>query len=911
MTAAIPVGGAFLPEILACGEKADVTPSPEMGLAFTISENWRRAVSGGVSDFFSQRLAVEGFTEAEAVARLERGLGRLARETPRWLLLLRHVLPEQAAADEVPQLLAGHVARVCRGSFFAPLFSPTVTEALARQLADHVGELLDCAGVAPGARAWELFADRPFLARLVATRTSQWIRSCARLAQRLRRDRYQLEENLLAGDRIHIAEVKFGLSDRHGDGETVVRLVTDHGRAFYYKPRSMEPERVLSTFFAALDTVGLRLPPLPTMLVRPGYGWVLEVPRASLQDRKQLQRWFLAAGKLAAVAWLLGLTDLHWENVVAGEEGPVVVDGEAWCRPQTCFDREEAGGVLSSGLVTFPVNGPRGVRDDGALLGGIRPEAQSLPLFCGRTVDPLRFRQEVVAGARAALSLLLWAWRRGQLHLPFNDLVGLRVRWVARPSEAYAAFLRSALQNPRVQQSWQVSVLAETRWRAFLAAGTNLRSLVPLLHTEDLALHSFSIPRFTLPANRRGGVVLRSGKDRMLHRLSQLDESFIERQLTLLAAAFPRPGAGPKARLREAAREVAAVLQHGEGAQDPETGPFLRRGSAGRAVAWAAWAKVSGDEEARKRALWHVARLVHQLEREDFRQWLPGFGSGLGGVVYALSCCGQWLETPKLVKLASEVAGQALESFTVRDHLDVEAGMAGLLLGAAAVPGSERAPLLERLAHELVGAVAPANAEDGGGRMLGPGFAHGVSGVAAALLRVSQATGNRRWAEQAVGFLEREPRAGSWLAEAEVRSGAHLAVSLNGWCHGPAGALVARELVPVELRTPQLAQHIREAQAQVVPLKLATPLSLCCGSIARSEISLIVGELAGDEHLMDEARQLAGLLASSGSWREELDPKGGLLEGLPGLLFHLSRLLGPREVGSVLVGQVEGGLPWK
>ncbi|MFN3413897.1 MAG: hypothetical protein ACK42L_07530, partial [Thermoanaerobaculum sp.] len=187
------IGGAFLQEILACGEKADSTPLPGRGLAFTISENWRRAVSGGNLKFFTQRLSLEGLTEQETVARLECGLSFLARETPRWLLLLRQALPEHAAAGEMPRVLAAFVSRACRGFFAAPLFSPTVPEALARQLEDHLRGLLDWAGVASDAEAWEVFADRPFLARLVSTRTSQWIKSCGRLARRLRRDRFQLQ----------------------------------------------------------------------------------------------------------------------------------------------------------------------------------------------------------------------------------------------------------------------------------------------------------------------------------------------------------------------------------------------------------------------------------------------------------------------------------------------------------------------------------------------------------------------------------------------------------------------------------------------------------------------------------------------------------------------------------------------
>lgn len=904
MASSLNLGVAFLHEILACGEKEGSSSLSSGALALAIADSWRRAVSGGVGEFFPRRLAAEGLSEEEILARLQRGLCYWAEKTPRWLLLLQRVVPAEATVGEVPRLLARAAGRTCHRRFRVPLFSSGVPAALARQLEAQLGDLLAYARVPVSAGAWELFADRPLLARLLATRVWQWLRSCRRLARRIQQDHRQLEECLLGGGRLQVSELTLGLSDRHQQGETVARLTTLGGSAFYYKPRSLEPERVLSTFFEALRAVGLKLPLLPPMLVRAGYGWVREVPRATLQNRKQVEQWFFAAGHLTVAAWLLGLSDLHWENVVAGEEGPVVVDGETWCRPVTIFDGNGDESILSSGMVTFPANGPSGLRDDGALLGGMRPEAGSLPLFAGQAVNPSRYRESVLAGARDALEKLLWAWENGQLRLPFAELSRLRVRWVPRPSEAYASFLSFVLQNPRVRQCWQVSVLAETRWRGPLAAGIDTRVLRPLLQAETRAFHAFAIPRLTLPASRRGGVVRGSGKGQILRRLARLDQTFIRRQLAELASVFPVTTVDPEGRLRDAAATVAAVIHEEEACGTEDVGPFLRRGWAGRALAWAAWARASGDEKAALKVRRQLGKALEELQCRSGEALLPGYASGVGGVVYALFACGYWLEDPQLCELAFGLAKQALAGPRAPEHLDVEAGLAGLLLGAAECTRSfpELQEMLQRGAGRLVAAVQRAGA-NGDRNIWKPGFAHGLSGVAAALLQVAAVTGNRRWAEEAVLLLQQEPRAGTWLAEAELPRGEGFLVSMNGWCHGAAGALLAREMVPADLRTPPIAQQIQQAYTRVVPLKLASPLSLCCGSIGRSEISLLIGERAGNERLMDGARKLAALLFSSGLWRQELDTKGGLFEGLPGFLFHLSRLLAPDQLGSVLIAQ--------
>lgn len=909
MTVASPfgIGCAFLGELLESGRRGEPGDPTWAALAGTIAGSWRRAVGGGVEALFGRRLAAEGLTEAQALAWLERGLARRAASTPPGFDLLRRLVPGDARVADVPRGIGRYAETVLAHSFSGPLFAPSVPAALARALEAHIGGLLEHAGVRPSDGAWEVFAQRPLLLRLVCGRTRQWVQGCQRLARRLRRDRLAVEGLVGARQRLQVQEVTLGLSDRHEGGETVARIRARDGKAFYYKPRSLAPERALGAFFRTCASVGLRLPPLPDAVARGSYGWVVEVRRADLASRAAVERWFFAAGSLAVAAWLLGLADLHWENVVAGEAGPVVVDGESWCRPRTVLDEGGKDDLLSSGLVSFPVNGPHGVREDGALLGGGRPEARSLPTFHGQPVDPRTYRHAVLAGARDAMEKILWAWRNGQLQLPLSQLARLRIRWVARPSETYAAFLRSVLENPRVRYCWQLSVLAEARWRPLLASGIPMNLLLPLLHAEARALEEFAIPRLTLPAARAGGIVTRSGKQQILERLGLLGEEFIQGQLAQLAGALPQPKGNGDGVLAGGAARVARALAE-EGA-DGKVGPHLRQGWAGRALAWSAWARVSGDEGARRRARHCLQRLLDAVE-EHAPDGFYGFGTGLGGVVYALFACSRWLEERSYGEVARHLTEEALGGRQLPEVWDVEAGLAGLLLGAAEV--CTACPTLQAGLSRVAGRVVAGFQRGGANGTLGvPGFAHGVSGVATALARVSAVTANPVWSGYAVSLLEHEPRAGSWLGEAELSGGARLPVPVNGWCHGPAGALLARELVPSALRTPTLVVQQQQARARVVPLKLTLPLSLCCGTIGRSEISLIIGELAGDERHMDEAKRLAAVLLSSGLWQRELDPRGGLLEGLPGLLFHLSRLLAPFQVGSVLAARVEGGDPWK
>ncbi|MCS7182682.1 MAG: DUF4135 domain-containing protein [Thermoanaerobaculum sp.] len=896
----LAVRGARLSELLRVARSPSPTWPQVRTWVAPIEERWRMACAGGDGRLFAQRLAWEGLREEELSRRLAQQAQTLLGEEPSWLCCLRQAVPPAAPLAAVPSLLAQWARARWSALLSQPPFAAGLAASFQAQLRQHLQDLLAVAGGAGLAPlAWDLFEQRPVLARLVADRTRQWTWGVHRLCLRFRRDRQELSRRWGEGEPLLLQEATLGLSDRHG-GEAVARLVTSSGKALYYKPRSLEPERVLQQFFDRLRGVGLQLVALPPMLARRDYGWQEEVCRAHLGSKEELEQWFFAAGHLAVAAWLLGLRDLHWENVVAAEAGPVVVDGENWCQPQTLFDPGEGDTLLTSGLVTFLADGPQGLREDGALLGGSHPRAASLPLYRGGVAEPSSFSEALRRGVEDGLDKVLRAYRTGALPLPWEALRHLQVRWIPRSSEVYASFLTQLLRNPTVREGWHVSVMVEALKRPLLAAGPAPAPLWVLAQKEAKALEGFAIPRLTLPAARRGGMVRRSGKDLILRRLHCLGEGWIAAQLRILDGVLD--GNGKHWPRTDLLGQVATILREREARLAPRVGPYLRRGWAGRALAWAAWGRAAGDPEALRLASWCLRRLDGHMEGTDLRSWPLGFGTGLGGVVYALASCGQLLEKGELVQRAEELALWVLDHWQPKGEVDVEGGVAGLLLGCAAVArlAPRVAPALApwgRWLAQRVGAVSarPLAAQT-------PGFAHGCSGVAAALTQVAKLTGELPLLAAAVALLEQEPAAGHWTATAEGSQGLRFAVKVNGWCHGPAGALLARELLPERARTPVLEEQRRQARARVFPLRWGGVPSLCCGTIGRSEISLLIGELTGDEQPMREARHIAAALFRTGRWQQELDPAGGLFDGLSGFLYLGARLLAPGQVGSVLAG---------
>ncbi|NWF99645.1 MAG: DUF4135 domain-containing protein [Thermoanaerobaculaceae bacterium] len=817
-------------------------------------------------------------------------------------------VPRQATLGEAAEALSRWVAgtverRWPRG--WSEQLGAGLHAACRQQLVD----LLQVASPDGTWRAWELFQERPVVGRWLVQRAREWAQAAVRLGDRFARDRSAIA-HAFGWHRLDgvPARVHWGLSDRHA-GESVVALEFPDMPRLFYKPRSLQPEQVLALWFSLFRQAGIPLAPMPPMVRGRGYGWVREVGQVSLEGGNEVRAWFFSAGALAAVAWILGVRDLHWDNVVADREGPVVVDGESWAQPLTVLDGEGAiPSVLSSGLIAMPSMGGAGLREDGALKGGIDPRARSLPLWRGRPADPADFVQEVAAGLEESLQRLARAAREsgfGRQCCAAMD--GLKVRFVARPSEAYAQLLSNLLASPKVREGWHANLLTEAMLRPLVAVYSDRPPGWELAQEEQRALLHLWVPRLRLPAARRVGVVRETGRRLIRQRLATLTPESIGEQVHLALQALsvsPRGKAGDW--FREQAREVAQHLSSA-GLPGEPAGLFLDRGLAGHALAWAAWARVSGDAGARRQALLLYERLLALLPQGDgSRVWPVGLCRGWGGLVYALAAGAALLEEPRWAETAARLVTERVPGCEVGEQLDVEGGVAGFILGAWSLlePFPELAGTLERLARDVL-ARLPAQADGGVDSVHRPGFAHGLSGVAAALGVLGKATGNRGMVEAAWYLLRAEPGAGRWVAQGTTPTGAQVPAVLQGWCHGAPGAFLARAVAGAG----DAPAAVRHQEQQALQVTLTAPLfgtaSLCCGSIGRSEILVIGSQLKGRDDLLQQAQTRTELFLRHQGWVGVLSPADGLFAGLPGMLFHLSRLVAPQQVGSVLSGHVQ------
>lgn len=146
---------------------------------------------------------------------------------------------------------------------------------------------------------------------------------------RLQKDKTEIETKLLEGQTFcSVEKVRIGKGDLHCGGRSVVRLKLDIGISVYYKPHPIVSDIIFYEFMDKMEGGAGDFCNLYRGLDCGEYGWTREITHRECSSEEQIHNFYRRIGIIAGLCYLLGSHDLHYQNLIAYGEYPILVDLE-------------------------------------------------------------------------------------------------------------------------------------------------------------------------------------------------------------------------------------------------------------------------------------------------------------------------------------------------------------------------------------------------------------------------------------------------------------------------------------------------------------------------------------------------------------------------------------------------------
>ena len=596
------------------------------------------------------------------------------------------------------------------------------------------------------------------------------------------------------------------------------------------------------------------------------------------------------------------------------------------------------------------------------------PEQANVPRCTGGTVYPDDHADDVCRGFEGVYRLFMDKRALlGQDDGPLAAFRNVHIRAIVRNTREYQYLLAASYQPEPLRNGVERSLILErlAAGAEHYCAGCGYQlaqAEIDALERMDIpyfASRTDSLDLFACEEKLVGGFFARTGFQNVQERLARLDESDLYQQQAIIRGTFlaarrappPSPWSEmvaqgheshltPADMVAEAVRLgdeiLARAARHADGRlswralayfaeagryQMQPLGESLYEGKPGVAVFLAGLAAVTGQSrfaDGARRALvtgqnyWRDPQLASQVALRN----AMGIGGilGAGSLGYALLTVANLIGDDGLRQAGlGTLALLSREVIAADGRHDLMDGWAGALM--CLLRGHAESSEMRYLDAAVACGdhLLRARVEVGRGGLAWrshpsqpalTGFSHGASGIALALARLAQATGDNRYLDGVDSALRFErawfsPAQGNWQdlrrSAAANSDSTEAPAFMNAWCNGAAGIGLSRWELAGMLGRDDLVPEVGAAVKAVLSQNTNDLDHLCCGNFGRYELLLQAN--AKDVELRPQlARRLSELVhgaAARGGYR--------LHYGLPADTWHPGFFRGTSGIGYSLL----------
>lgn len=429
----------------------------------------------------------------------------------------------------------------------------------------------------------QLFSEYTVLARRLVEYLTNSLDARIELFFAAKRDLIEVRHafGLAVDDRF--AAIRLGAGDTHNRGRTVVVFTTEKGKKVVWKPHSLAIDNKFAELAYDISKFGTEYFYVPHSLDKKSYGWQEYIEKRDCPDKESAAKFYQRFGAWLFIAYILGTTDMHFENLIANGDMPVVVDLETLFQPRIGGGRpgfdyysehEYRHSVLASGLLPNLLT-PEDLVGDSVDISGLsavegmrtpfavpivknigrsdmyyteeRVEmhpGENVPEVDGIKLDYREHVDDIFAGFAEVYRLFLREDVRAEFDSSyFSNLFGdLTIRVVTRATAVYAQFL-STITHPDYGRDG----LDSERLLSFFRLD-RLEGATPQMAVSEISqLRRNDVPYFemstsdTTVSDREQNVVIHIAEaplEACLNKIARLSERDLYKQLSYIDLSF-------------------------------------------------------------------------------------------------------------------------------------------------------------------------------------------------------------------------------------------------------------------------------------------------------------------------------------------------------------------------------------
>lgn len=327
-----------------------------------------------------------------------------------------------------------------------------------------------------------------------------------------------------------ITSFVLGNGDLHNKCKSVAVINTQSGKHFLFKPHSMQIDLGFSSLLNWLyeNGSGIHQHKTSEIIAGVGYGFSDFTEFQECKSEDEVKAFYERSGELLCILYSLNGADMHFENIIAAGEYPVLIDLETLLHPSLHSSKDElktksscyiatnqfASSVVSIGMLPFYIGNKLDVGGFGALqeqqssfkldfvvndgnntirverrYGRLIPKKNN-PSYNGQTINAKKYSKEICEGFQ---KLYNWIMRNQNLYLQkIKELFyGSEGRVIVRPTFQYVQLLNIALRQEFSRKDFERQMILH---RIFINDSQE-NSAITQLEYQDLLNHD--VPYFS------------------------------------------------------------------------------------------------------------------------------------------------------------------------------------------------------------------------------------------------------------------------------------------------------------------------------------------------------------------------------------------------------------------------------